>query len=585
MSALKAARRGKTNWLGANDYSSWNRGENCCCVLSFYCGRAALVDRYGIESSGFLGNFSACRMIVFPRYQLRPHYLGEAKIYDLLCKMPEDHGFAVHSVNLPEHEYKRWGEADFVLVTRAGVTLLEIKGGTVNMAGKEWRYENARKQAIISTEGPARQALSAAIALEKLLTDHVGRKIRCRWGVAFPLCSFHKNLAELPPARLADIRTCQTTQLFADWLRNIPFDQHEAGDFALDDEEVEAIRQIIVPELSAATSLGLAVRSAQYESIRLTEQQFAILESLASNPRLCITGGAGTGKTELASLCARAEKAAGNRPAIVTSGKPLSLALKARMAEYNIPVVTETLPFGTDTLIIDEGQDYAEPARMESLFGQLPGGLAGGRWRWFMDPNLQFMDVPPDRECLKALSGNSAAVTLNRNVRSTREIVTAIRTFLDADVGISQIDGFGIKVGFHTVHNMNDEIVAVRKLVTEVLEDGIQPAEIAILGANGVNGPVCDQMLKLLPEIFRPLSAEGRIQSSSHGLICGISAFRGLESRVVFLADLNLLPSAMQGESLLYIGMSRASASLQLMVSPAFGAFLKVLVRQSFERS
>ena len=524
-------------------------------------------------------------MNIYPHYKLRPRYLGEAVVYDLLASICEEHGFAVHSVNLPEHEYKRWGEADFVLVTRAGVTLLEIKGGLVSLAGKEWRYENARKQAIISTEGPARQALSAAIALERLLTDHVGRKIRCRWGVAFPLCSFKKNLAELPPKRLADIRTCQETPLFADWLRNIPFDQHEAADFALDDEEVEAIRQIIVPELSAATSLGLAVRSAQNESIRLTEQQFAILESLESNPRLCVTGGAGTGKTELASLCARAEKTAGNKPAIVTAGKPLSLALKARMAQFGIPVVSETLPFGTNTLIVDEGQDYAQSARMESLFSQLPGGLAGGRWRWFMDPNLQFMDVPPDPTCLHALCGNSAAVTLSRNVRSTREIVTAIRTFLDADVGTSQIDGFGIKVGFHKVLTTDEEIAALRKLVMDVLDDGIQPTEIAVLGANGVNGPVCSRMLKLLPEILRPLSAEGRIQSSSHGVVCGIPTFRGLEARVVFLVDLHLLPNDIQGESLLYIGMSRASASLQLLVSPAFAAFLKALVKQSFERN
>ena len=95
-------------------------------------------------------------MNIYPRYQLRPRYLGEAKVYDLLARLPEEHGFAVHSVNLPEHEYKRWGEADFVLVNRAGVTLLEIKGGIVTIAGKEWRYENARKQAIISTEGPQR---------------------------------------------------------------------------------------------------------------------------------------------------------------------------------------------------------------------------------------------------------------------------------------------------------------------------------------------------------------------------------------------------------------------------------------------
>jgi len=219
------------------------------------------------------------------------------------------------------------------------------------------------------------------------------------------------------------------------------------------------------------------------------------------------------------------------------------------------------------------------------LFAQLPGGLTEGRWRWFMDPNLQFMDVPPDRACIDALAANSVAVTLNRNVRSTREIVTTIRSLLDADVGTAQIDGFGIKVGFHKVSNPDGEIAYLRTMVTNMLEDGIQPSQIAILGANGLSGPVCVEMLKLLPEIFRPLSAEGKIRSSSHGVVCSIPEFRGLESRVVFLVDLNLLPGGIRGESLLYIGMSRASASLQMMVSPAFSAFMKVLVKQSFKRN
>lgn len=524
-------------------------------------------------------------MKIFPRYQFRARYLGEAVIYDLLSRLPDEHGFAVHSVNLPEHEYKRWGEVDFVLVTRAGVTLLEIKGGTVSIAGGEWRYENARKQAIRSTEGPARQALSAAVALEKLLAEHVGRKIRCRWGVAFPLCRFNKNLAEMPPSRLADNRICENDTLFADWLRNIPFDQHSGRDFALNDIEVEAIRQIIVPELSASTSLGLAVRSAQNESIRLTGQQFEILESLETNSRICITGGAGTGKTELASLCARAEKTAGNNPAIVTSRKPLSLALQARMEPLGIPVVTGTLPAGTNTLIVDEGQDFARPAELESLFEQLPGGLSGGRWRWFMDPNLQFVDVQPDSSCLNALIQNSSALTLKRNVRSTQEIVAAITTFLDADVGLSQIDGFGIKVGFHAAGNTDVEADGVRRLVFAALDDGIQPSEIAILGVHGIRGPVCSRLQTSLPQILLPLSAQGRIQSSRHGVICAISDFRGMEARMVILVDLELLTHDARGESHLYIGMSRASASLQIMVSKGIRQFLKMLVKQSFQRN
>lgn len=510
--------------------------------------------------------------------------LGEAKVYDLLAKVHDDRGFSVHSVNLPEHEYKRWGEADFVVVSKSGVTLLEIKGGTVSYADRTWRYENARGKAITSTEGPARQALSAAIALERLLTENLGRKIRCRWGVAFPLCSFNRSLAELPQNRLADIHSCQDVDTFDAWLKKIPYDQHQPEDFAINGEEIEAIRELIVPEFSAATSLGLAARSAQDESIRLTERQFSTLESLDRNPRLCISGGAGTGKTELAVLCARAEKAIGRTPAIVTNGKSLSLALRERMTSFGVPVVSETLPAGTDTLIVDEGQDYAHPDQMKRLFGQLPGGLQKGRWRWFMDPNLQFMDKPPDPDCLSSIEENAVSVTLNRNVRSTREIVESIRNFLGADVGISQIDGFGIKVGFHDVRDSARETEAALRILERVLEDGIQPSEIAVLGPEGVTGPTCGYISDRHTEILRPLSGEGRIQSSRHGVVCSITDFRGLEARVVLLVDLHLLPADHRGDAMLYIGMSRASASLQLLVLPSARAHLKSLLKKSFNR-
>ncbi|MEJ8858649.1 nuclease-related domain-containing protein [Variovorax robiniae] len=522
-------------------------------------------------------------MRIYPRYQLRPRYLGEARIYDLLSALTPESGFAVHSVNLPEHEYKRWGEADFVVVSKAGLTVLEVKGGNVSLVGREWFYKNARGRAIVSTEGPAAQALSAAIAIEALLRTRLGRRVRCRWGVVFPLCSFRRDLAELPPTRLADIRTCQDAASFASWLDRVPFDQHDANDFALDEGEIEAIRDVLVPEFSAAISLGLSARAAQQEAFRLTGQQFAILESLEANARICVSGGAGTGKSELAALCAMAEQAAGRQPAIFTSDTPFAAALRARMAPCGIPVVSGALPSGTDVLIVDEGQDQAQPARMEHVFRQLPGGLAAGRWRWFMDPNLQFMDAPPDPVSLDLLTQHSVPVALRRNVRSTREIVSLIRTFLDADVGTSHVDGFGIKVAFRSVADVDEEVAAVRARVSDALADGVQPFEIAILGAGGNDGPACARLARLIDHACLPLSPEGHVRSCSHGVITGIRDFRGMEARVVMLVDLDCLPAGRLGESLLYMGMSRAGASLLLPVRPSFREFLGNLAKASFE--
>ncbi|MDI3383995.1 NERD domain-containing protein [Xenophilus aerolatus] len=523
-------------------------------------------------------------MRIYPRHQLRPRYRGEARVYELLSALTSESGFAVHSVNLPEHEYKRWGEADFVVASREGLTVLEVKGGTVSLAGREWFYENARGRAIVSTEGPARQALSAAIALEALLHTHLGRRVRCRWGVVFPLCSFRRDLAELPSTRLADIRTCQDAASFANWLGRIPFDQHDASDFELKDDEIEVIRDVLVPEFSAAISLGLSARAAQDQAFRLTGQQFAILESLESSARLCITGGAGTGKSELAVLCAIAEQAVGRRPAIFTSETPFAAALRARVGLRGIQVVSGALPPGTDVLIVDEGQDQAQPARMEQLFRQLPGGLAAGRWRWFMDPNLQFLTDPPDPGALHLLAQHAVQVALRRNVRSTREIVSVIQTFLDADIGTSQVDGFGVKVGLRLVPDFDEEVAAVCSRVSDALNDGIQPFEIAILGADGIRGPVCRRLARLLDHACLPLYPDGQVRSYSHGIVAGIRDFRGMEARVVMLVDLDRLPAGRLGESLLYMGMSRAGASLFLPVQPSFREFLETLAKVSFEQ-
>lgn len=505
-------------------------------------------------------------------------------VYDLLSRLQREPGFAVHSLNLPDHAYKRWGEVDFVVVSASGVIVLEVKGGIVSVADRVWRYENARGEAITSTEGPARQSMSAAIALEKMLSQRFGRKIRCRWGVVFPLSRFKKELAELPPSRLADALVCNDPDTFKTWLEQLPFDHHRPEDFELSESDIDTIQQIIVPELTAFALLGLSVRHTRDQVAVLTSRQFNILESLEANARLCITGGAGTGKTELAVLCARAEKAAGHAPCIVTKGGPLIRALEERLEPYGIPVTSESLPHGTDTLIVDEGQDFAHGQLAASLFSQLPGGMVAGRWRWFMDPNLQFTINPPDRRVLGRLAAHAVSVELSRNVRSTKEIVGILQTFLDADVGLSEIDGFGVKVGIVSVADSPDEVRAALATIVASIDEGVMPADIAVLGPVGMEGPVCRALLQRLPGILRPLRPDGAVDSHAHGIVSDIASFRGLEARLVMLVDLDLLPRHEHGAATLYIGMSRASAILKMLVAPSFRGYLRSLMIQPSNR-
>jgi hypothetical protein len=487
-----------------------------------------------IELSGWRADYCAHEtgldMEIYPRFKFRPRLLGEASVYDLLARIDDDQAFAIHSVNLPEHAYKRWGEADFVIVSRKGLLLLEVKGGNVQISGRVWRFENARGQAIESSEGPQRQAVSAAVALEQLLVKRLERKVRCRWGVVFPLCTFTRRLDELPPERLADQRSCLNHETFSTWLADIPFDQHSADDFALSDAEIDEIREILLPELSAASSLGLSVAGVEKGVIKLTGQQYAILESLNANARLTISGGAGTGKTELAVLCARAELAAGHKPAILASGTPLIRNLQTRLAGTGIPVCSDRIPDGCDVLVVDEGQDFANPQQLETLFSGFPGGLENGRWRWFMDPNLQYLVSPPDPAALLSLHAHSASVALTRNVRSTQEIVRSVQAFLASDIGLSVIDGYGVRVAFHEARNFEIEAEEIVELVPGLLRDGIQPRDIAVLGPRGVHGEVGARIAGALAEVLRELRPDGSFASPVHGVIGEISGFRGLEA-------------------------------------------------------
>ena len=54
----------------------------------------------------------------------------------------DDSGVALHSLNLPFHQYKEWAEIDFVIVSRFGVMLLEVKGGGVECRDGIWYFKN-----------------------------------------------------------------------------------------------------------------------------------------------------------------------------------------------------------------------------------------------------------------------------------------------------------------------------------------------------------------------------------------------------------------------------------------------------------
>jgi hypothetical protein len=77
------------------------------------------------------------------------------------------HAFALSALNLAEHDYKRWGEIDFLIVMEDALIALEVKGGAVSCSNGTWRFEDRIGRRIEKRESPLAQAQSAYSSLDK----------------------------------------------------------------------------------------------------------------------------------------------------------------------------------------------------------------------------------------------------------------------------------------------------------------------------------------------------------------------------------------------------------------------------------
>ena len=75
--------------------------------------------------------------------------------------------FLFHSVNLPEHQYKIWGEIDFLLISKNGIMVFEVKGGRVSRKNGIWIYTDRYDVNHEDSIGPNEQAKTAMFALKK----------------------------------------------------------------------------------------------------------------------------------------------------------------------------------------------------------------------------------------------------------------------------------------------------------------------------------------------------------------------------------------------------------------------------------
>ena len=490
---------------------------------------------------------------------------------------------------MAKHKNKVYGELDFIVISQEGVLCLEVKGGAVACENNEWQYTNQAGETFVKSESPFRQAVGNMLSLR----DHIRKGLpnpsplyhtQFACAVAFPDTVFRQKMIDFPSQLIRDERGGDLSEFlrtaYAYW-SDMSLEKVGLRGTGLGHAEIDAIASLIRPNFADTTKLATVVEETEKSIYDFTAEQVELFAAQLENPRMLITGGAGTGKTILATELAKKAAAEGNCVLFLTynkniaakiafdlqsdpnadlidvryfhdllesvsgsrpeDGEDLSIyyekTLPARFLEALRADPARIVPY--ELLIIDEGQDLLRLTYCECFDALLQGGLENGSWYMFLDEhqnlyNLQ--DLRDGKDYLHTL--RPAYHHLITNCRNTPQIsdyshkITRIKKAKTMNT-----DGPTVKtVVYQDLTELRQKLrEELRKLHTE----GIPYGDITILtrhkyensplGAIDAFASICslqkineNNVAHLLPDAVRHAT---------------VHSFKGLDSKVIFYID------------------------------------------------
>jgi hypothetical protein len=555
---------------------------------------------------------------------------SEQRVFRMLENDPAAKDWLVfHSLNLKQTGTQPYGEVDFVvLIPGGGVFCLEVKGGRVVCTDGVWTTTNAAGHTSQLKRTPFTQAHDGMHEVRRSLEERLGR-IPEFYGVPFGHVVIFTDV-EAPPPGIAtqpwEVIDCAALEKAAisEYLLRAARQQRERLRInSLPREPQPALlkkmRDILRPDFEPVLARGTVVNDSERRLLRLTEEQYRILDLLGANPRCLFEGAAGTGKTllglEFARRCARA----GNRVLLtcynrllgdwfsdeirattpgldITSG---SFYKCLRDMIVNSPVAAEFLQveeksneaalFGEvypfygqlaleegarkfDIIIVDEAQDLMKPAVLEVLNAWVTSGLRDGRWAIFGDFHRQAIygtGTPVNaNETIGARCSGYARATLSQNCRNTRRIgeeTALLSGFESPPYRMGQVDG--APVDYLNYDSAASQQIALEKVLRRFAADpDFGNGDIVILSKYRLEQSVAGSLAETAEFRIRPVE-QSPVQRSRKPtfLFATAQAFKGMESKVIVLCDVERIDCD-EDRSLLYVAMSRARSLLTVIL-------------------
>tara|TARA_R110001599_G_scaffold263053_1_gene463643 strand:- start:4088 stop:5788 length:1701 start_codon:yes stop_codon:yes gene_type:complete len=525
----------------------------------------------------------------------------------LIDKLPQD-CIVYHSypwLRLERHEYRpdsqslQEGEADFLIIwPDRGILVLEVKGGKIRFDHLTMQWFSTdfygREHKI---KDPFKQASKNLHAIEKVIKKKVFSNAAMPFAYGFAVCFpdlVYKggSAPGSDPNIVIDLSDFLTSTSFAQSISNT-LNKWNRSDKprGMTKEERKQIEFAISPEFKLIALMTRQISNQEEQLVRLTEEQYRVLDFCSSNHRVAIEGVAGSGKTLLALEQARRFAESGKTTLLLCYNKALAKWMKDSIASKWRNSITvyhfhglvaelcrqsgqsfnpgnnknfwsheaanllsdalSVLPsFRFDTLVIDEGQDFVHDWWL--VLDELNRNGSSGSMYVFYDPR-QVLFQP--KECIPDMQFGGHLPT---NCRNTCEISANCGQIIGETIKNHPMAPQGSKVEFAI--NPSDKMLAQvieAKLKDLLLEQGLEPNQIAIL-TPFKKQHTCIANLDKINKIL----INDDIDSWRAGLsvlMTTIRSFKGLEADVVLL----LLDSP-PGENVLftkadyYVACSRA---------------------------
>ena len=523
-------------------------------------------------------------MEIIPSKPYPTNSRAELRVFDKLREaFVNDFSYvALHSLNLSKHKTKRFGEADFVLVTKFGVFVLEVKGGGIQHSDGKWfttnRYSETHK-----IQDPFRQAETAVHAINKEISaagKFTHSILPIGYGVIFPDVSWSPNGSEWDRHIICD---CKNFKNFEKWLKSFfnYWKSKPANSVMLSSEKIKELKHYLRPNFEIIEPLNEKLSKIEDSAVELTEDQYKYLDFAAANKRVLCTGGAGTGKTFLAAELARRFGDAGKDIAFICKSNWLKRYLENKINSEHITLSTVESAIidkrragidKYDILIVDEGQDLFNINDIELLESLLEGGLKEGEWYIFHDVNNQsglFSEGESDQtqEILEYLLDYTPTnIPLTTNCRNTKTILKKVQDTLQLDMG-NKGTGLGPEIcEFKATKDSATELL--KNELSRLLKAGVPPDSMTILSplsyekslVSNLPDQIKNKIIKLDDFSVRAFPVQGISFSE-------IKNFKGLENEVIIVVDLidpiNIANTP--GKIQHYVAMSRARGLLCLI--------------------